>query len=76
MLCNSGQHFVLVSHYTDRVMLPNADAATQLARIEQLIEQYREEKRRQLLRCALKLWRKTEANRRPAIRDLPPERVH
>jgi len=67
---------VLVSHYTDRVILPNADAATQLARIEQLIEQYREEKRRQLLRRALKLWRKTEADRRPAILELPPARVH
>jgi hypothetical protein len=53
---------VLVSHYTDRVIPPNADAATRLARIEQLIEQYREEKRRQLLRRALKLWRKTEAD--------------
>ena len=57
-------------------MLPNADAATQLARIEQLIEQYREEKRRQLLRRALKLWRKTEADGRPAILELPPARVH
>jgi len=58
------------------VIPPHPDAAIRLARLERLIEQYREEKRRQLLRCALKLWRKTEANRRPAIRDLPPERVH
>jgi hypothetical protein len=49
-------------------MLPNADAATQLARIEQLIEQYREDKRRQLLRRALKLWRKNEADWRRATR--------
>jgi hypothetical protein len=38
----------------------DADAATQLARIERLIERYREQKRRLLLRRALKLWRKTE----------------
>jgi hypothetical protein len=53
-----------------------ADAATQLARIEQLIERYREEKRRHLLRCALKSWRKTEADERLAIVELPPECVH
>jgi hypothetical protein len=58
------------------VILPNTDAATRLARIEQLIEQYRERKRRQLLRRALKLWRKTEADQRLAILELPPERVH
>ena len=52
------------------------DAAAQLARIEQLIERYREEKRRQLLRRARKLWRKTEADQRLAILELPAERVH
>jgi len=58
------------------VIPPDADAATQLARIEQLIERYREQKRRLLLRRALKLWRKTEADQRLAILELPPERVH
>jgi hypothetical protein len=48
----------------------------QLARIEQLIEQHREEKRRQLLRRALKLWRNTKADRRLAILERPPGRVH
>jgi cobalamin biosynthesis Mg chelatase CobN len=58
------------------VIPPDTDAATQLARIEQLIERYREQKRRLLLRRALKLWRKTEADQRLAILELPPERVH
>jgi hypothetical protein len=62
--------------YTDCVIPPDADAKTQPARIEQLIERYRKEKRRQVLRRALKLWRKTEADRRLAIFELPPERVH
>jgi hypothetical protein len=58
------------------MILPDTDAATRLARIEQRIKQYREQKRRQLLHRALKLWRKTEADRRLAMLELPPERVH
>jgi hypothetical protein len=58
------------------VVPPDADAATRLARIEQLIELYREEKRRRLLQHALKLWRKTEADQRLAMLELRPERVH
>jgi hypothetical protein len=58
------------------VFPPDADAATQLARIEQLIEQYRQQKRRRDFRRALKLWRKTEVDQRLAIFELPPERVH
>jgi hypothetical protein len=58
------------------VIPPDGDAATQLVRIEQLIEQYREEKRRRLLQRALKLWRNTEANQRLAILERPQEHVH
>ena len=58
------------------MILPDADAATRLARIEQLIEQYREEKRRQLLRRAVKLWRKTEADQRLAMLEIPQDRIH
>jgi hypothetical protein len=58
------------------VIPPEADAATQLPRIEQLIERYREQKRRLLLRRALKLWRKTEGDQRLAILERPQERVH
>jgi hypothetical protein len=58
------------------VIVPDVDAATQLARIEQRIEQYREQKRRELVRRALKLERKAEADRRLATLELPPERIH
>jgi hypothetical protein len=58
------------------VIPPDADAATRLARIEQLIERYREEKRRRLLQRALKLWRKTEADQHLAILDRPQHRIH
>ena len=75
-LSNRAQRGALVSHTLAGVILPDTDAATQLARIEELIEQYRERKRRHLLRRALKLWRKTEADQRLAIFELPPERVH
>jgi hypothetical protein len=50
--------------------------ATRLERIDQVIERYREEKRRRLLRRALTLWRKAEADQRLATFELPPELVH
>jgi hypothetical protein len=52
------------------------DTAARLKRIEQLIEEFRVAKRRQLLRQAIKLWRKAEASQRLAEFDVPPERVH
>ena len=55
---------------------PDPDTAARLARLERLIEQYREQKRRQLLERALKLWRRTAVDQRLAIFELPPERVH
>lgn len=55
---------------------PDADAATRLERIEELIEQYREEKRRRLLQRALKFWRKVEADQRLGMPEFPQERVH
>jgi hypothetical protein len=58
------------------VIPPDADAATQLGRIEQLIERYREEKRRRLLQLAVKLWRKAEMEQRLAPFELPAELVH
>jgi len=45
------------------------DASRQIERIEQLIEQYRQEKRRQRLARAIKLWRLS-------MPRLPPERFH
>ena len=62
--------------YTDPVIARDADTTARLARIERLIEQYREQKNRQLLLRAIKLWRRAEADQRLAILDLPSERVH
>ena len=50
--------------------------AEQRARIEQMIEAYREAKQRRLLQRATDLWRKTEARQRPVKFEAPPERVH
>jgi len=58
------------------VISPDPDTAARLARLERLIEQYREQKRRQLLHRALKMWRRTEADQRLATLELRPERVH
>lgn len=54
----------------------HADAETQLARIEEMIARYREEKRRLLLRCALELWLKAEADEQQALAELSRERRH
>jgi hypothetical protein len=50
--------------------------AEQRARIEQMIEAYREAKQRRLLQRATDLWRKTEARQRLVKFEAPPERVH
>jgi hypothetical protein len=54
----------------------DAETAARLARIERLIEQYREQKQRQRLLRAIKLWRRAEADQRLATLELQPERVH
>ena len=58
------------------MILREIDAAAQLERIERLMEQYRANQRRQRLRLALKLWRKTEADQRLTRLELAPERLH
>jgi hypothetical protein len=55
---------------------PEVDAAIQLERIEQRIAEYRREKRRQLLRRALKFSRKAERDYWLRTFELPPELVH
>jgi hypothetical protein len=50
--------------------------AEQRARIEQMIEAYREAKQRRLLQRATNLWRKTETHQRLVKLEAPPERVH
>ena len=51
-------------------------AAEQRARIEQMIEEYRETKRRRLLQRAMTLWRKIEAHQRLLVFEGEEERVH
>ena len=52
------------------------EAAEQRARIEQMIEEYREAKQRRLLQRATTLWRKTEAHQRLLALEAQAERVH
>jgi DNA-binding transcriptional regulator YbjK len=58
------------------ISIDPTDTAARLKRIEQLIEEYRAAKHRQLLRRAIKKWRKAEARQRLAEFDVPPERLH
>ena len=59
-------------------MLPTDpdDTAARMKRLEQLMDEYLEAKRRRLIRRAMKLWRDAEARQRLAAFDVPPERVH
>jgi len=50
--------------------------AERISRIEQMIDEYREAKRRRLVRRAIRLWRKTEARQQLIHLEAPPERVH
>jgi hypothetical protein len=68
-VCNSEQRRELVGSYTDRVIGSPPDASRQVERLEQRIEQYRQEQRRQRLERAIKLWRLSTPR-------LPPERFH
>jgi hypothetical protein len=47
-----------------------------LARIEQLIADYRAVKHRRMVRRAMRLWRAAEAYQRLAKLEAQPERVH
>ena len=47
-----------------------------VARIERMIEHYRLEKKRRLLRRALTMWRKLEAQQAVLQFEKPLERVH
>ena len=54
------------------------NARERLARIEQMIEEYRARRQSRLLRRAVKLWheREADAHRRLVELDAQPERVH
>ena len=64
-------------NYAHRAMvMDRIDSAERLARIAQLIEEYRAAKQRRLLRRAVRLWRKTEARQRFVQLETPTHRVH
>jgi hypothetical protein len=52
------------------------DAAGRLARIDRMIEEYREAKKRQVLRRAKKLWRRAESDQQLAELERPPTLIH
>jgi hypothetical protein len=47
-----------------------------VARIENVIEEYRAVKQRRLLRLAMRLWRQAEAEQQIVALETPLERVH
>jgi len=56
--------------------IDHADTDDRLARIERTIERYRLAKRRRLMRRAITVWRKIEAQQAFIELEKPPERVH
>jgi hypothetical protein len=47
-----------------------------LARIEQMIEEFREAKQRELVRWGRRLWRRAEARQQIVALEAEPERIH
>jgi len=45
-------------------------------RIDRMIDQYRVDKERRLMRRAMRLWRQAETDQQIGRLDAPPERVH
>jgi hypothetical protein len=56
--------------------MDRTDTQERLARIEQMIEEHRRAKKRQLLRRAIKLYRRADAAQKLARLDAQPQRVH
>lgn len=56
--------------------IDQCDRAERHARIEQMIEEYREAKRRRLLQRAITLWCRTEAHQELVNLEAGPQRVH
>jgi hypothetical protein len=52
------------------------DSAERIARIEQMIAEYRHEKERKLMRRAMRLWRRAEADQRCVDLERLAARVH
>jgi len=78
MLCNSAQGKSLGRGYSGRVMSTDGgDIDERLARIEQMIEEFREAKQRELVvRRRLRLWRGAQARRQMVVLEAEPERIH
>ena len=76
-LCNRGQNGARGERYAwALVMIHATDRQARLARIEQLLHEYRLAKHRRLMRRAMRLWRKAEAHQQLARFEEQPERVH
>jgi hypothetical protein len=58
------------------IPLDGAGRRDRIARIERMIEHYREAKKRRLVRQAMTLWRQVEAQEKLRGFEKPPERVH
>ena len=56
--------------------IDRSSTGERLARIENIIEEYRAVKQRRLLRLAMRLWRRAEARQRLVALERPLERVH
>jgi hypothetical protein len=57
-------------------MIDGMDRAERLARIEELIDEYRIRKRDRIVRRAMRLWRTAAARQRLVTFDAKPEQVH
>jgi len=56
--------------------IDQTDTKERLARIEQMIEDYRVAKEDRLLRRAIKVWRKAEVQKQLVELEAGPERIH
>ncbi len=76
-LCNCEQTGCADRKYAGRVRpIDYGGTGDRLARIERVIEHYRVEKKRRLLRRAIRLWRKLEAQQVVLQLEKPLDRVH
>ena len=76
-MCNREQFRRSVLKYVRGVTaVDRIDAVERLARIEQMIEEYRARTERRLMQRAIKLWRKAEASEKLVELETQPERVH
>jgi hypothetical protein len=76
-LCNREQRRRRPPAYAHRVKIQDCpDAAERLARIQRMIEFYRLERHRRLMRLAMKMWRQTAREQQLARLDAAPDLIH